>query len=68
MLRNRLASKWPGDVFCFFDFSLNLNVPNPDNPKSLKAESQRKYFSLPPLLFGHASRKSPFISLESEIC
>lgn len=45
MLRNRLASKWSGDVFCFFDFSLNLNVPNPDNLKALKAESQSKSFS-----------------------
>lgn len=52
MLRNYLASKHPGDISYFFVFSLNLNVPNPDNSKSLKAESQSKYFSLflpPPL-------------------
>lgn len=72
MLRNRLASKCPGDVFYFFDSSLNLNVTNPDNPKSLKAEPQSKYFFLafffPPLLFGQASQKSLFISPKSEIC
>lgn len=46
VLRNRLASKCLGDVFYFFDSSLNLNVTNPDNPKSLKAEPQSKYFFL----------------------
>lgn len=72
VLRNRLASIFPCDVFHFFDSSLNLNVANPDNPKSLKAEPQSKHFFLPfyfsPPLFGQASRKSLFILPKSEIC